>query len=87
MINETLDAIVEITREKNIVERWEYLKFRIREVSQEFARNNAQEINLIISQLSEHVHKMEEKLQEVDIELLEKTKMDPTGIHRSECSC
>ena len=78
-MNDTLDEIIVSTTGRHIFERWEYLKFRIREVSQDFARNSAQEINLIISQLSEYIQEMEEKLESANMELLERTKQDLQG--------
>ena len=75
-INECLDSAIRNTQHKTAKERWEYMKFRIREQSLEYSRNKASEIDLIIAQLSEYITDMEHVLEDANLTLLEKTKED-----------
>ena len=59
--------------------KWEFLKYKIRKVSMEYARNRASEISLIIAQLSEKVTEMEADIASANPDLLEKTKYDLEG--------
>ena len=56
--------------------KWEYLKYRIREVVMKFSCNSASEINLIVAQLSDKLSEIEENLETADTDLLIKTKAD-----------
>ena len=76
MINSTIQSTEEQCTEKKRKEAWEYLKYKIREVLAEFTRNSASEVNLIISQLSEKLDEMQQNLSNVDVNILEKTKID-----------
>ena len=64
VINDTINEVLRLCSEKSIVDKWEFLKFRLREVSMEFSRNNASEINLIIAQLSEKVCELQHDINE-----------------------
>ena len=76
LINDTIDQICIDCNSKTKKETWEYLKFKIRDVSREYSRNSSSEINLIISQLSEKVDEMQQHLKEVNLTILENTKRD-----------
>ena len=76
LINETIKQVNTLCVTKTPKEKWEYLKFRVREESMEYARNKASEISLIIAQLSEKVCEYEDNLEECDLNLLHQTKLD-----------
>ena len=76
LINRTPEEVMLSCENKHIVNKWEYLKYRVREVSQEYSRNCMSEMNLIISQLSEKIQEMEGKISVTDLELFGKTKLD-----------
>ena len=76
LINSTLDELKISCRDKSIVDKWEFMKYRIREVSMEYARNATAEINLIIAQLSEKITEFEADLPNADLHLLQLTKTD-----------
>ena len=56
--------------------KWEYIKYKIRDVSREFPKEQAGELSLLISQLSEKVNEMEMSLETVNKQILEDTKID-----------
>ena len=76
LINQTLDGVLAECTSKTYMETWEFMKYKIRNVSRDFAKQNVSDINLIIAQLSEKVDEMEQNLQNADLNLLEKTKID-----------
>ena len=76
VMNHTFEEIERTCQHKNIKDKWEYAKFRLKEESMEFSRNKASEIELIIAQLSENICDMEAKLENANLNLLEKTKTD-----------
>ena len=79
LMNETIDEVLETCAHMNIATKWEYLKYQIREVSKQFASEQASEIELIISQLSENIMEMEENLENANLEILARSKTDVTG--------
>ena len=76
MMNELISNVLIESKAMLPKDKWEYLKFCIREESREYSKSKAAEIDLIIVQLSEYVAEMEESLESCDLELLQKTKYD-----------
>ena len=75
-MNKCLEIELNNTIHKKGKERWEYLKFKIRDEAMEYARTRASEMDLIVAQLSEKVVEMEANLENADLLLLDKTKAD-----------
>ena len=75
-MNKVIDDTLNQNANLSACELWEYLKYRIRDVARSFAKSQASEIALIISQLSEHIMEMEEDLELANRDLLQKTKDD-----------
>ena len=79
IMNRTLDKKIAATSKMGRAERWEYIKKQVAKTSQEFAKNKASDINLIIAQLSEKIAVMEEnihQLNEADSKILLCSKID-----------
>ena len=81
-INIFLEHLVDNTKHMYIVDRWEYCKRKIASQIKEFSKTKSSEKQLIISQLSEKIIEMEEKIQRDEAkdvklaELMLKTKAD-----------
>ena len=78
-INQLFDEIERSCDKKPKCEKWEYAKYRIREVSMDFSQRMASENNLIIAQLSEKICEMESDILHANLDLLERTKTDLEG--------
>ena len=76
LVNDTIEEVRNSYCVSDASKIWEYLKFRVHEVAKEYSRNSASEIELIIAQLSEKVSEMESKLEDVNLDILEQTKLD-----------
>ena len=77
LINQIIEQVkTSCEGQKTAKDTWEYLKFRIREVSQTFSKQAASETELIISQLSEKVDEMHQNLEKANLCLLEDTQND-----------
>ena len=73
IVNRELEKINN-SKYASVFKKWEYMKYRIREISQKFSKEQASEIDLVISQLSEKVNEMEENLSDENKDLLLETK-------------
>ena len=77
IINNTIESVLLSTQDwESKGQRWEYLKYKIRDVSRVFSKAQAGEKELIISQLSEKIDEMEAGLPYADLPLLENTKAE-----------
>ena len=76
IINKTIDEVLLSSRKMDPAKLWEYLKYCLRKVSQDFSKNCASDRALIISQLSEKVTKMELNLLETNTDILFNTKAE-----------
>ena len=75
-VNKVIDDVLLETQSMGKIERWEYLKYKMRKEMKQYIKNDTQTIDLIIAQLSEKVSEMEESLQDCNLNLLEKSKED-----------
>ena len=84
-MNTEIEKCCQVSEKMEKVERWQYMKKQMIKLSQRQSRDKASEKSLIISQLSEkilYLHerissgKLSEKEQEKQIEILSKSKMD-----------
>ena len=76
IINTLIDKVTKETENQPTFDRWEFLKYKIREETIEYSKYKTSEQDLIIAQLSEKVTEMENKLEKVNIDLLNRTKSD-----------
>ena len=76
MMNESLDLIIENSKHLDTIQRWEFLKYRVREITIEFSKNAVSDRELLIAQLSEKICEMEEELKPNMLEILENTRKD-----------
>ena len=78
VMNEELEKTLELTIRCTAIERWELLKKRIKKCSLKYARSQADENRIIISQLTEKVNDYESRLPLIEEEnrLLEDTKSE-----------
>ena len=78
LMNREIQTTLSITTQKTPIERWENLKARISKVTKNFAKTNASDNKLIISQLSERVNEYESQLplKEDKYKLLEQTRKE-----------
>ena len=87
-INKEIDTTTTLCHSKPFIEQWETLKQRIKKTTVKFARRNAAEEKIVISQLSEKIDYYESKLplnREED-SILENTKaeLDDKMLHRAQ---
>ena len=75
-INDSLDVILRSYEETDVIKKWEYLKYKIREESIAFSKQCASERELVMAQLAEKVTEMELDIEATDHDILRRTKMD-----------
>ena len=75
-MNKLIDKTLITCQSKDIFEKWEYLKFVIKDTAIDFARRKTSERELAMAQLSEMIDEYESNLESADYDLLEKTKVD-----------
>ena len=78
-INEVIEDMISKTEGLDIFMRWEILKKNVKDCCKEFARNSTSEKELVMSQLSENITELEEKLDELSenqVKTLERSKDD-----------
>ena len=94
MINEESSSLT-ANMQLDIVKKWEYMKYRVREITRQYSKEKISEREIIIAQLSEKVNSLETEMNEEDQDLLIKTKTDleemlmekaKSCIFRSKCA-
>ena len=75
-MNQLIETTFETNPNKDPVNIWEYLKYRIRDETREYSKQNAAEIDLIVAQLAEKVDEMQQNLESCNLMLLQRTKDD-----------
>ena len=80
MMNRCLDTVLSSYHEENILKKWEYLKYKVREESIYFSKQFVSERELIIAQLSEKVTEMEHNITTANIDILKRSKLDLESI-------
>ena len=77
-MKEKIAMIETQAKEMNPIKKWEYLKLKIRDYAQSFAKTQANDLNALISMLSEKITELENKdiMDENALLLLENTKVD-----------
>ena len=78
LMKKELTATIESSQQQNPIRTWENIKQRIKKSSISFSRNRAVDEKVIISQLSETVNELEERLplEKEEYDLLEKSRTD-----------
>ena len=76
LMNDCLEMILNTSHHVSIQNRWEYLKYKVKDESRTYAVTKVSEKNLIIAQLSENIQNMESQLDDADCILLQNTKDD-----------
>ena len=81
IINKNIEESTELASNLNLIAKWEFIKSKMRSVAKAFARNRAQNTELVISQLSEKLLQLEnDVLTEQNATLITHTKQDLNDI-------